>query len=239
MLATHLFKLIEQKVPLSLALKDDLVGFIGPGHPDEIEVEKVAVVLDVLPDNHLEKLGVDLLVCHHPPLFPTTIPTYVIHSNWDVVQGGANDALAESLKLDVLDVLEEETGIGRICETESCLDVLIETIFQSIPVDNVRVVAENNVTINKVAIVSGFGLNPKYIKLASDRGADLYLSGDLTHPGSILAQKLGIILLDATHQATEVPGLKRLCQLFNVFGITAQLQDPLKPWKNVTLNIKD
>ena len=165
MLASELFELLESKVPPKLALKDDKVGFIGPGRPDEIEVEKAAVFLDIISGNDLNRLDADLVVCHHPPLFPPTIPTYIIHSNWDIVQGGANDALAESLKLDVTDVLDEKTGIGRICATECSLslDDFIQTVSQVIDADNIRIVKGNNNVIEKVAIISGFGLNPHHI----------------------------------------------------------------------------
>ncbi|NYB52109.1 MAG: Nif3-like dinuclear metal center hexameric protein [Methanobacteriaceae archaeon] len=231
MLASELFQSLEKKVPLKLALKDDKVGFIGPGLPSEIEVEKVEVILDVLPETDLESREVDLLVCHHPPLFPPTIPTYIIHSNWDIVQGGANDALAHSLKLKASHVLEDETGIGRICETDCSLDDFTKNVFDSIDVDYIRIVPGNNNRIKKVALISGFGLNPHYIKLASEKGADLLLSGDLTHPGSILARKLGINLVDATHQATEIPGLIKLCQIFSDLGVKAHLNFSEMPWK--------
>lgn len=232
MLASELFKLVEHRVPLKLALDDDKVGFIGPGYSDEIEVGKVAVILDVIPEN-LNRLEADLIVCHHPPLFLPSTPTYIIHSNWDIFQGGANDALAESLKLKVSGVLDEKTGIGRICTTKCSfsLDDFIETVFQSIDVDNIRIVKGNKSIIEKVAVISGFGLNPYHIKLASKKGVDLLLSGDLTHPGSILAQKLGITLIDATHQGTEVPGLIKLCSLLNEMGVKASVEYAKNPWE--------
>lgn len=246
MLASELFQYIEEKVPLNLALKDDPVGFIGPGHPEKIEVENALVVLDLIPGLVPETTEADLLVCHHPPLFTPTIPTYIIHSNWDVVQGGANDALAESLQLEVTDILEPETGIGRICNTDRMgnskksssstgyvLEEFIRNVSKSIPVDNINLLRGNKNTLKKVAIISGFGLNTHYIKLASERGADLLLSGDLTHPGSILARKLGITLVDATHQATEVPGLTRLCQLIGKIGIKTDYLDHGKPWEHI------
>lgn len=231
MLASELFKLMEKKVPVELALKDDNVGFIGPGHPDEIEVEKAAVFLDIIHGCDLSHLEADLLVCHHPPLFPPNIPCYIIHSNWDIVQGGSNDALAESLKLEITNVLEEETGIGRICKLECAFDEFKDRIFDSIGVDQIRIVKGKSSTIEKVAIISGFGLNSHYIKLASKKGVDLLLSGDLTHPGGILAHNLGINLIDATHQATEVPGLKKLCQLISELGVTTKLNYHDIPWE--------
>jgi putative NIF3 family GTP cyclohydrolase 1 type 2 len=231
MLASELFKIIENKVPLSLALKDDKVGFMGPGHPDEIEVENVAVILDILPETDPNSEETDLLVCHHPSLFPPTTPTYIIHSNWDIVQGGANDALVDSLKLNVIDVLEEETGIGRICKEEFTLDGFVGRVFNSLDVDHIRIVQGKESNIKKLAVISGFGLNPHYIKLASEKGVDLLLSGDLTHHGAILAQKLGINLVDATHRATEIPGLVKLCQILNELGVNADVKHTNRSWE--------
>lgn len=230
MLASELFEMIEREVPKELALNNDPVGFSGPGDPDEIEVKKAVVVLDLVPKASLGISEVDLIVCHHPPLFCSSIPTYVIHSNWDVVQGGANDALAESLNINVLDIFDEKTGIGRICSTENSLDGFIKDVMESISVDYLRIVKGRKELIEKVVVVSGFGLNPEYIKLAYEKGADLYLSGDLTHPGAVLARKLGISVVDATHHATEVPGLFKLCQLISEFGIIAEFNNPGMPW---------
>jgi dinuclear metal center YbgI/SA1388 family protein len=235
MLASELIKLMEQKVPLKLALKDDRVGFIGPGRPEEIEVEKAAIFLDIIPGNYLNELEADLIVCHHPPLFFPPIPTYIIHSNWDIVQGGANDALAESLKIEVTDIFEDETGIGRICKLECTIEEFIEQVAMALDMDHLRIVKGNQRMIEKVAIISGFGLNKHYIKLASEKDVDLLLSGDLTHPGSILAHKLGITLIDATHQATELPGLIKLCQLISELGVKADLNNMGMPWETVLL----
>jgi putative NIF3 family GTP cyclohydrolase 1 type 2 len=223
MLASELFKIIENKVPLSLALKDDKVGFMGPGHPDEIEVENVAVILDILPETDPNSEETDLLVCHHPSLFPPTLPlTSSIPIG--ISSSGANDALVDSLKLNVIDVLEEETGIGRICKEEFTLDGFVGRVFNSLDVDHIRIVQGKESNIKKLAVISGFGLNPHYIKLASEKGVDLLLSGDLTHPGAILAQKLGINLVDATHRATEIPGLVKLCQILNELGVNADVK---------------
>ena len=231
MLLSELFKSLECQVPLHLALPDDKVGFIGPGKPDEIEVEKVAVTLDILPETDYESWEVDLLVCHHPPLFHPTLPTYIIHSNWDTVQGGANDALAQSLKLKVTNVLEESTGIGRICDVECSFEDFQKKVLEFLDVDQLRTIKVKDGEIKKIAVISGFGLNPHYIKLAREKGIDLLLSGDLTHPGAILARKIGINLIDATHQATEVPGLIKLCQLLNGMGVITTLKDLTQPWE--------
>lgn len=229
MLASELFKMIEIHVPKELTLKTDIVGFIGPGNPEMIEVKKVLVVLDYL--HGLEKGEFDLVISHHPPIITPEIPTYVLHSNWDIVKGGANDALANSIKMEVMDIFDKKTGIGRICSTETTLKDIIITISDQLKSDHLKIVKGDGEVIKHVAIVSGFGLNPEYIELAKKKGMDLFLSGDLTHKGALLAKNLGITVIDATHQATEIPGLIRLSQFISKFGLIVEFEYPNIPWE--------
>lgn len=236
MLASELFKLIDNKIPPSLAVEGDKIGFSGTGDPEGIEVDKIYVMLDLPESFNLKKSGSNLVVCHHPPLFSPEIPVYVVHSNWDIVKGGASDALAKCLNLDVSDVLDDETGIGRICSTSTTISQFIETVSDSLPTDHVSFVPGNTEDIHKVAVVSGFGLNPKFIDLAAEKGADLYISGDLDHKSALYAQKLGINLLDATHYATEIPGLMDLNKLISEISVETELICPGVPWKVLDLN---
>jgi len=227
MLASKLFKMIEFKVPMELALATDPVGFMGPGDPEKFEIRKALVVLDY----HQEKTPeYDLVISHHPPLVNPTLPTYVLHSNWDIVPGGANDALADSLKLEVNDFFDDKTGIGRICSTNTSLKDFLKNVSQALKIEQMRIVKGKKEKIKNVAIVSGFGLNPEYIELAYEKGMDLLLSGDRTHKGAITAKKLGISVVDATHQATEIPGLLRLCKLISNLNIVVEFRYPGNPW---------
>ena len=229
MLASELFEMIEMNVPKELTLKKDTVGFIGPGNPEKIEVTRVLVVLDYV--QGLEEGEWDLVISHHPPTIKPEIPTYVLHSNWDIVNGGANDALAESLKIEVVDIFDKKTGIGRICSTETTLKNIVKNISNQLKPDHLKIVKGDAEVINNVAIVSGFGLNPEYIELAKKKGMDLFLSGDLTHKGALTAKNLGISAIDATHQATEIPGLIRLSQLISNFGLIVEFEYPQIPWE--------
>ncbi|MCE7699778.1 MAG: Nif3-like dinuclear metal center hexameric protein, partial [Methanobacterium paludis] len=214
-----------------LAVEGDSIGFLGKGDPENIDVIKVHIMLDLPESFNLKESGSDLVVCHHPPIFQPEIPVYVVHSNWDIVNGGANDALAKCLNLDVLGVLDDETGIGRICAASTTIPQFIKTVSASLPMDHVTFVPGNTEDIHKVAVVSGFGLNPKFIDLAADKGADLYISGDLDHKSALYAQKLGINLLDATHYATEIPGLMDLNKLISELNVETELICPGVPWK--------
>lgn len=232
--AAELFRKIEKIIPLDRALEGDQVGFIGTGNPEDIQVKKVLVLMDYIPSsekfisktrNNLEinYKDYDLLITHHPPLVKPEIPTYVIHSNWDLIAGGACDSLAEILEINVLDVLDPETGLGRLGNFHEHITMKeLETqIMEKLNIDSIKSVKtskflnNSKINIDKVAVISGFGLNPHFIKIAHARGAEVYLSGDLTHPGAILAKTLGINLIDINHHASEIPGLYDLAQLIN------------------------
>ena len=237
MLASHLFKILEEKVPPNLAVQNDKIGYFGTEDPDELEINKVQVLLDLLPNYDPANTGADLVICHHPPLKQPEFPVYVIHSNWDVVKGGANDALAESLNLDVMDVLDNKTGIGRICTTSTTIADFIKRMAKSLPVHHINMInSPPQKNIEKIGLVAGFGLkNPEYIKLAHDNQVDLFLSGDMNHETALIAGNLKVSVLDATHYATEIPGLIKLCKLVADLGVKTQLLQSEVPWNTIKL----
>ena len=236
MLAFELFEAIEEIAPYNLALKNDKIGYLGPEISKKMEINKIQVKMDILPGDDPFKYGYDLVICHHPPLFEPDFPLYVVHSNWDIVKGGANDALADCLKLWVLDVLDEKTGIGRICSTVTTIENFIKAISGAIPTDHIKIAGNPKKNIKKVAVVSGFGLNNlDYVNLAHEKNVDVYLSGDLTHQSALLARKLELCVIDATHHATEVPGMMKLCELISKLGVKTEFMDNGVPWRTVKI----
>lgn len=176
----------------------------------------------------------DLLILHHPPVTEPAIPSYVIHSNWDRINGGACDALAGCLGIDTDSVLDEKTGLGRIGSVRNGPVPLVRFAWEvlgALKIQDLRMVNfRQDRMIERVALVSGFGLNPGLIRTAYDKGAELFLSGDLTHSGAILAKHLGLVLVDAPHHATEMPGLYRLGKLLSGIGPDIRVSDTGVPW---------
>ncbi|OEF96208.1 Nif3-like dinuclear metal center hexameric protein [Desulfuribacillus alkaliarsenatis] len=117
--------IFEKLAPPNLAMEKDPIGLqIGTWSRN---VTKILVTLDVnekVVDEAIA-LGAEMIYCHHAPLFkplnqinldsPTgrmieklikhNISVYVAHTNLDIVNGGVNDALAEALELENLQVL--------------------------------------------------------------------------------------------------------------------------------------
>lgn len=227
MLLEDIEKLLELKVPSELALENNHIGFMDDYDLNQ-DIERVRIYMDLYPeyDNPEENT---LILTHHKPLFIPKTPTYVLHSNWDIIEGGANEALAEALELEVTDTFDKSLGIGRICrpKDESNFMKNLKKRF-----DDVRAVGELN-GLNKIAIISGFGLrNPNYIKLATDENVDVLISGDLTQETAVLAVNNGLSLIDLGHHQSEVPGLMRLEKLFEDTDLTVEVINH-PPWESL------
>lgn len=215
---------LERNVPCELALDFDNVGLMGE-YDLNADIGCIKIFMDLWPQFD-EFDDNTLIITHHPPLFEPKTPTYTIHSNWDIIDGGANDALAESLKLEVIDYFDEKTNIGRVCKSEYDFNELKEIILDNFK--NVRIVNEpdGKKRIGNVGIISGFGLkNPEYVKLAKDKNLDLLISGDLYQETAILAKNLEIALIDLGHHESEVPGLYKLNELIGETGIEIEVVD--------------
>ena len=220
----EIIEFLDEKIPPSLALDHDEVGFKGDYDLNE-DINSIIVYMDLLPEDDLNCENT-LIVTHHPPLFVPKTPTYTIHSNWDIIDGGANDALAKTLKLKVSNYFDDETGIGRICKTSQKFIELKKQILDNF--SNVRIVnsLDDDKVIENIAIISGFGLkNPEYILLAKNKDIDILISGDLTQETAILARNLGITLIDINHHESEIPGLYALGDVLKELKINVGIVD--------------
>lgn len=213
---------INRKVPVKLALDFDNVGFNGDYDLNQ-EINHIKILMDLYPE--YDDFSKDtLVITHHPPLFKPKTPTYTIHSNWDIISGGANEALAGALNLEVISTFDKTTGIGRICKCNCSFKDLKKRILDNF--ENVRVVSEpgEGEIIGEVGVISGFGLkNPDYIKMAKDNNLDVLISGDLIQETAVLAKNLGIVLIDLGHHESEIPGLYGLSELFSEIDVECEV----------------
>lgn len=213
-----LIKFIDEKIPPNLALDFDEVGFKKEYDLNE-EITNIVVFMDLLPqwDNYPEGT---IIITHHPPQFIPKTPTYTIHSNWDIIDGGANDALADVLKAEVYDYFDSNTKIGRVCKCSYTFGEMKKILSENF--SDVRTVnsPDDDDKIEKIGVISGFGLkNPDYIKLAHDKNLNLLVSGDLVQETAILAKVLGVSLIDLGHHTSELPGLYKLAEIFDDFNV--------------------
>ena len=97
----EIIEFLNNKIPQDLALSSDKVGLMGKYDLTE-EITSIKIVMDLYPqdDNYPKDT---LIITPHPPLFNPKTPTFTIHSNWDIIDGGANEALANSLNLNIIE----------------------------------------------------------------------------------------------------------------------------------------
>ncbi|MDY0234614.1 MAG: Nif3-like dinuclear metal center hexameric protein [Gudongella sp.] len=184
--------------------------------------------------------GCNMIITHHPFIFSpiesitdktykgrlikliikNDLVIYNAHSNLDLVEGGVNDVLAELLHLkmtipikpiflDLLNNSDKEYGYGRVgAIDEISLKELIDRIKTKLDIDYLKVYGETAECIKKVAICGGSG--SEFILDAKEKGAQVYITGDIKYHDAQLAYEEDIVLIDATHYHTEKVILEEL-----------------------------
>ncbi len=218
--------LLDELAPFDRAVEGDEVGLVNGSESQEIE--RVLVCLDLLPDLARRIPESTLVVSHHPvpePLRDARFPIIVCHSNWDAVSGAT--ALAEFLGLKDVERPHDLAAVGSF---DGTLPELLDRVAELEPPE-LRVV-RTTVDASRVLVVPGFGLSkPDFVELAAEVGARVVVSGDLTHHVALRARLLGVSCVDATHAATELPGLRELRrELDERLPVEVELVDPRCPW---------
>jgi len=219
-------KILDEIAPFSAAEEWDNPG-LQVGYLSD-EVGKVLVSLDptVSALKKAVKSGAQLLLTHHPLMFkglakinPEAYPGDVIaealrsrisivavHTNLDVAKGGINDILAELVGLRDLEALIKKEGsadalegLGRVGNLPQpmSLTAIARIVMDIVGSDGLMVMGAPDREIRKVAILGGAGGSE--LNYASQKNADLYITGDVRHHEALMAETLGLALIDAGH----------------------------------------
>jgi dinuclear metal center YbgI/SA1388 family protein len=181
----------------------------------------------------------ELLLTHHPLIFRPILsldinayPGNVIieavhkriaivaaHTNLDVARGGINDMLADLLGLKNVDVLREihgmtDAGLGRIGDLPRPVefDQIKEHVMRVLETNQLRIAGPEKQVIRRVAVVGGSG--GSLVSMAYEKGADLLITGDVSHHHALEAQSLGLTLIDGGHFHTEKAAFKAFAKPF-------------------------
>lgn len=221
-------KLMESIAPLSLAESWDNVGLML-GHRSK-PVRRLLLALDLSPEVAQQAIEqqADMVITHHPAIFAKLgcltsdnwqqelllrlaergVAVYSAHTNLDCASGGVNDVLAKRLRLQDVEVLDEETGLGRIGVVEACeLEGFAGFVKQALRAPYV-VYGGGKRPVRKVAVCGGAGSD--LIELALALGADTLVTGDVKYHSAQQAVFSGLNIIDAGHQFTERPVLDNL-----------------------------
>lgn len=218
----EIIKIMEEIAPPSLAEEWDNVGLMLGRRGSS--VKKLLLALDVTAEVVQQAIAqkADMIITHHPLIFKGVknvtdsewqqeliltlvehgIAVYSAHTNLDCVSNGVNDVLAKKLRLEDIDVLDADTGLGRIGTVAECMiEDFAVSVKQALKADYV-VIGNADKKVHTVAVCGGAGSD--LINLALLRGADTLVTGDIKYHEAQKAVFSGLNVVDAGHQPTEL-----------------------------------
>ena len=228
---------INERAPFDTQLGFDNSGLLV-GHPDQA-VTGIHFALDVTNAVIDEAIanGANLIVTHHPMMFSpikrlvetnyeakllcrlirANISLIAAHTNLDQASGGCNDALAQAIGL--TDIQGE--GFVRVGSLPAPMKTVDLAAHISAALgDTVRVMGSAAAMVEKVGMCSGSGAEewPE----AAAMGAQAFLTGEVKHHIALEAADSGMVMLEAGHHATEVPGIFALANALQNSEVVVQ-----------------
>lgn len=222
----ELLSLLNQIASFDLAEEWDNVGLLV-GDPNQT-ISGILIGLDPTEDLLEEALavGANTIITHHPLIFhplkavrtdqPTgqlikkaivnDIAVIGCHTNLDVVAGGVNEILAESIDLidaQPLTGTEPVTGFGRIGNLSPPLsgEAFIEKLLKVLNIKAVSLAGRLPEEISVAAVCGGSGSD--LAEAAFNKGAQVYITGEIKLSRARWAEAVNFCLIDAGHYATE------------------------------------
>lgn len=156
--------------------------------------------------------------------FTHKIGVYSAHTNFDQVQDGTADVLAQILELqEVTPIVPTLPGLGYgrvgVLKPALKLEELLATIQTRLAPPHLifSPSADLQQTISRVAVLGGSGAS--YISTVVKTDAEVYLTSDCKFHQFQESRDRGLILIDAGHYATERPACDRLVQKFESLNL--------------------
>lgn len=225
---SNLLDVLNEMAAFSLAESWDNVGLMV-GDP-ATEVSGILVCLDasmqVLQEAEAKQCNV--ILSHHPLIFRPLkslrtddpvgalvveaakrgIAVISCHTNLDVIASGVSDALAAALGVidgEPLASKDGETalGFGKIGALEKGMAGrdFIRVVHDALSLPSIKVAGQLPELVQKIAVCGGSGSD--LVELAYERGADLYVTGEVKHSAALWAKAKDFCVVDAGHFATE------------------------------------
>jgi len=216
---------LYELAPKELAQSWDNVGLLVGDC--EKEVHQVLIALDVTMAVAEEAFRSDaeLIVAHHPimncswrpvqnvrddshqgrlliKLIRDGISAICMHTNLDAAQAGVNDALAQRLSLEQVELLDEKDGIVRmgILPEPMRLPEFLALVRKRLRPNGIRYV-DGGKYIHRVAV--GGGACGGCFTAAVQKGCDAFVTADVKYDQFLDADSMGLSLIDAGHFPTE------------------------------------
>ena len=235
MLIRELVSLIERIAPPRMAADWDHSGVQVAARATEIS--RLAVTLDPIPETVAQALdwGAQFILAHHPlaktPRFPDRLDIlhetlrlvlskgawlYAAHTPLDCAPNGPAAWLAEELGLTRREILDpcgadpaDAYGFGLIGDLPVAqpIESFLDKIWALVPRSFLTFIGKTPERARRVAYCTGSGSSLAWRAFA--QGADVYLTGDVTHHTALDIAPLGLTI-DCGHQSLEAEMMRRL-----------------------------
>jgi dinuclear metal center YbgI/SA1388 family protein len=251
---------IDALAPSRLAEPWDNVGLIV-GRRDRT-VRRVLVALDLRAAvlDEADHTGADMVLVHHPPIFPALsavsdqrtagalvlraaearIAVVAAHTNLDAVTGGLNHIMAAVLGLrDTRPLVphpdDPAVGLGRVGTVDATrLGDLARRAMSLLTTRraNLGIAGDPASPVRTVAVCTGSG--GSFIDQARLAGADAYVTGDLKYHDADAAEEMGLV--NVAHGAVEQHCMRQwtpaLTEAFAPSGVAVAFTDrDTDPWQ--------
>ncbi|MBE9156096.1 Nif3-like dinuclear metal center hexameric protein [Nodosilinea sp. LEGE 06152] len=206
--------------------------------------------------------GINLILAHHPLIFSPLkaitqgdpvgdmvrqaiahgIGIYTAHTNFDQVQNGTADLLAQVLHLQNSEpVVPTQAGLGygRVGDLTPAVSLkeLLDLIQAKLspPCLIYSPAADLSQKIDRLAVLGGSGAS--FMAAVAKTGAQAYLTSDCKFHQFQEGRDRNLVLIDAGHYATERPACDRLVEIVQQWGapwaqLSGQDEDFRQFWRN-------
>lgn len=247
---------IEKRIPKNWAEDWDNTGLaVGSLSSD---IKEIALALDVTEQTVSDAAkSSQLLVTHHPIIFRAMksiitdkpaaraitdavkhdLALYSLHTNWDSSPEGVNVILADLLGLKNSEALEEPKykngalGIGAVGSFDKPLTMkdCIKLLKERWRISDIASFGDECKIISKAAV--GGGSCGDMWQKALDKGAELFITSDISYHHRQDALSMGLNLIETDHGETErlsLPTLKKIIEKETGLPVSIIEEEPVK-----------
>lgn len=233
MKCSEIIEILEELAPRRMACEWDNPGLLAGRREKEVKKVLLTVDADDETVEKAVKDGADMIISHHPLIFKPVkhvtdedfigrrlvrmiqadISYFAMHTNFDAAPGCMADAAAERLGINSGKPLEEmgeengiPYGIGKIGALKNPATgmALAERIKEEFGLPFAAVYGGElweKEPVRRIAVCPGSG--GSVIKEAVQKGAQVLVTGDISHHEGIDAKAQGLMIIDAGHYGLE------------------------------------
>lgn len=233
MKCSEIIEILERLAPLSMACEWDNPGLLAGRMDKEVGTVFLAVDATEAAIAQAEEAGADMLITHHPlifkPLYKVNdqdfisrrilrliqrdISYYAMHTNFDSAPGCMGELAGRRLGLTDVHVLEQMgstesgipygIGVTGLISGGLTLREMAEKTKEAFGLSAVSVFGDvdSETKLQRIAVCPGAGGST--VKEAIRWGAQVYITGDVSHHEGIDAVACNMAVIDAGHYGIE------------------------------------